>query len=95
MPAMMNPIKLGQTGLSGIGAARSAPVTAPADGAKTASPQPQAMTGLSDLPRRIAAEGPPMNAERVGELRAAIADGSYRPDPATIAAAMLEAERSA
>ncbi len=48
---------------------------------------------LTNEPRRMAAEGPPIDTARVERLRMAIADDSFIIDPARIAAAMISAEQ--
>jgi negative regulator of flagellin synthesis FlgM len=45
--------------------------------------------------RALLAEPAPIDSARVARLRAALADGSYRIDPAQIAAAMILAEHHA
>lgn len=41
---------------------------------------------------RLAAEGPPIDTDRVAALRAAIRAGSYKPDPAAIADRMIASD---
>lgn len=60
------------------------------DQARPAAPVASPLTGE---PRRMAAEGPPIDGARVERLRAALADGSYAVDPERIAAAMIASER--
>lgn len=54
------------------------------------------LSGGADLvrtvARRIATSGAPVDEARVRELRHAIADGSYQPDPARIARKLIDAD---
>lgn len=52
-------------------------------------------SSLTSEPRRMAAEGPPIDGARVERLRAALLDGSFAVDPERIAAAMIAGERGA
>jgi negative regulator of flagellin synthesis FlgM len=54
----------------------------------------EATPSLASEPRRIAAEGPPIDAARVERLRGAIADGSFVVDAQRIATAMIAAEQN-
>jgi negative regulator of flagellin synthesis FlgM len=60
---------------------------------EAAPPVSETVSLLVTEPRRLAGEGPPVDAARVAQLRAAIADGSYGIDPERIAAAMLASEQ--
>lgn len=54
------------------------------------------LSGVADLvrtaARRVAASGAPVDEARVRELRQAIADGSYQPDPARIARKLIDTD---
>lgn len=62
---------------------------------ETAGAVPRGASALVSEPRRMAADGPPMDTGRIDRLRASLADGSYVIDAGRIAAAMIAAERSA
>ena len=67
--------------------ATSHPATAkPGDPARVS--EPFSPSGTAVAARGLAAS-PPVDAGKVERLRAAIADGSYTPDPAAIAAKMI------
>lgn len=53
-----------------------------------------ASPSLANEPRRMVAEGPPIDAGRVERLRASLAEGSFVIDPERIAAAMMAAEQA-
>ena len=53
------------------------------------SPEPLPAPHLIGLAGEIADRGPPVDVSRVAALRTAIAKGSYSPDPARIADAMV------
>ena len=55
------------------------------------SPRAPVSTQISGIARELAASAP-VDAARVAALRTAIAGGTYKPDPALIAAAMVRLE---
>jgi negative regulator of flagellin synthesis FlgM len=73
--------------------------TAPSTDAKrriaTLTPAPEAVGASANLPRLVtlaadlARQGPPVDYARIAQIRQAIAEGSYKIDPAKIAAAIV------
>ena len=90
---MINP--LGPTRAQAV-AARTPPMAA-ADQRAVATPPPPSATPyrLADEVRALLAEPAPIDGARVARLRAALADGRFRIDPAQIAAAMILSEQAA
>jgi negative regulator of flagellin synthesis FlgM len=79
----------GDSRAAAVGETRAAPNRPPAF-ERAATPAPLA-AALSPLVRDMAS-APPVDSERVAQLRDAIVRGDYRPEPMKIAAAMLALE---
>ena len=71
--------------LGGVGVGTGAGIT------RLVGPRPQGASALSTS-AQIVADGAPIETDRVASLRAAIRVGSYRADPAAIAAKMIAAD---
>ncbi|MCU6454160.1 flagellar biosynthesis anti-sigma factor FlgM [Sphingomonas sp. A2-49] len=79
----------GSGSVSRIAAPAAAPSVQPAlQQAAQRAPAPAATTQLSNLARALAAE-PPVDSDRVGEIKKAIQNGSFPILPATIADRLL------
>lgn len=86
---MIDPISSSTS--SAIGRA-SLPVSGPATALSTGSKDVPAETmSVRTTARSVADLGPPIDADRVAALKAAIADGSYSVDPGKIADALIAA----
>lgn len=86
-PIGAKPVRSPGDSISPVSAAASAPeVAAVAD-----EREAQQQTATVAETARRAAEAPPVDHERVAVLRAAIANGNYRPAPQTIADKMIGA----
>ncbi|WP_260580419.1 flagellar biosynthesis anti-sigma factor FlgM [Sphingopyxis sp. PET50] len=81
-----NVVRIGAVRKLAGAAAESAPTSAPARPAAEAVP----VASLITLAAGIAGQPVPVDGARVAALRGAIADGSYRLDPAATARAMLQ-----
>lgn len=71
-------------------APKQKPDAKPANGAPSA-PTPQVpLSKLTDLARRLAADGPPYDNARIAQLSQAIASGDFHVDATAIADAILQ-----
>lgn len=91
---MIDRISPSRISAPGIADARAARASLPASVDRVRAAEEPASSLVSE-PRRMAAEGPPIDAGRVDRLRSAIADGSYAIDAERIAAAMMASEHIA
>jgi negative regulator of flagellin synthesis FlgM len=89
---MIDPISSRRIATPGVTDAR-APTTITRAPTEAARAVPETASSLTSEPRRMAAEGPPIDAARVDRLRSAIVDGSFVVEPDRIAAAMIAGER--
>ncbi len=91
-PPAVRPAELGSTSPAQVrsGEDRSQPVAAvpPADSMRLTGEA----EGLQALQRELGSEPAGVDANRVSEIRAALADGSYRVDPQQVASRMLALE---
>lgn len=78
------------TPIASTGSSRVEPQRAASSSTNRADEQVSGLTNGHDTPAaRLAKLGPPIDVTRVGEIRAAIANGSYTVDADRLAAAML------
>ncbi len=93
---MINSIGLSSSGsLAGIG---GHPATHRGEGAsrvanQTAAPEDRA--AVTTIVSQIAAQGAPIDGDRVAALRAAIKSGQYRADPKAVATGMINSDLEA
>jgi negative regulator of flagellin synthesis FlgM len=69
--------------------------TSASNGAETATAKPAPVTGggaIESLARQIAGSTPPVDEQRIAEIKAAIIEGRYPIDPQRIAAAMINSD---
>jgi negative regulator of flagellin synthesis FlgM len=82
---------IGPTGSGRVDAPRSDTVQRGAPAAKLVAVKSDAAEGATLNPAaELAASGPPIDAEKVAAIRAAIAEGRYPIDPKAIAQKMIE-----
>ncbi len=86
---MIDPVQSQATGA--VGRASTAVSGAAAAVASVTSDTPSSAAAVRTTARTVANLGPPVDAERVATLKAAIADGSYKIDPGKIADALIVA----
>jgi negative regulator of flagellin synthesis FlgM len=80
---------IGSTGPSGLGATTVQRNAQPAR-VENVQGEPGAEQATLNPAAELAAAGPPVDAEKVAAIRAAIAEGRYPIDPQAIAAKMIE-----
>jgi negative regulator of flagellin synthesis FlgM len=93
---MINGIGLTSGGsLTGVGGQTSTQRGEGPARVNTPTSSPEDRGAVSTTVSRIAAEGAPIDTDRVAALRAAIKSGSYKPDAKAIAGSMISSDMGA
>jgi negative regulator of flagellin synthesis FlgM len=93
-PGRIGPVQTRVPQSTGLSARVEGSTSRAASVAPSSEPFSESLSApLSTLPRSIVAEGPPIDAARVANLKAEIAADRYAVDPDRVAAAMLASEQ--